>query len=198
MNIILRPTIFTVFSMAMLSSCEDRGEEGGAHGDRDKGMETSLQQNIDVPPYVTDPMEIEEALKRNPENNFFGWSHLKSIGDSSAWGHFYFGYDEKGLQARVNLTNAESSQKYTVKIAPASCFSQLRLQASEVRQIGAVETDAQGRLFSDKILFNRPTDKVSIEQRCSTGNLSARVFQQDELIACGEIGCVKENIRRSH
>lgn len=185
-------------AVLFLASCEKRGEVGGSHGDRDTQKETSLQQDVDVPPAVTDPMQIEEALKKNPESKFFGWSHLSSTEDTKAWGHIYFGYDKEQLQARVNISGANASQKYQVKLASEKCSKSVELIDSGVRNLGTVETDAQGRLYAYKVGFIKTTDNTSLEKYCSSDKLSARVFFRDKEVACGAVDCVKQNINSSH
>ena len=192
-NCLTRITI--PFVLSLLAACEQQGEEGGSHGDLDFAHELSLQEEIDQPPYVNDPREIEAVLRKNPESNFFGWSHLMSNENNEAWGHIYFGYDDTQLQARVNITNSLASKTHKIMITSSDCKDQYTTIHTEV--LGQVVTDPQGRLRGEKITFPRNQGEYSLEKYCVSGTWSTRVFRDSQEIACGAIRCVTENIRAS-
>jgi hypothetical protein len=183
-------------SLLFWTGCDERGEQGGRHGDIDMAQEESFQEAVDLPPYITDPMQIEQALKSNPESEFFGWSHLFSVNETESWGHVFYGYgDEKKIKARVTLSNTMANQQYVIGLAKSDCSSDGLRNLESFQRIGVVGTDAQGRIYSEKIAILKNRLDIPLESECSNQNLITLAYWNGQPVSCGLVECVKQNVR---
>lgn len=180
-------------------SCTEDGERGGSHGDMDMAQETSFDDTLDVPPYISDPMQIEEGLKAQPNSPYFGWTHLNTTRAEEGWGHAFYARKSGNFEVRVTLANLEAQQILSLAINDVPCLKSESLNTDKLKVLGKVEMDRQGRGWSEKITFAaNDTPENIVMTRCHEEQYFTWILSQSQAVSCGPLKCLERNLENAH